>query len=268
MRDDAARRRFLEVLVDALGGGWSASYGVIAPYGVLGARLRHDGVDGAVEVVPSVVDRGVVSWRRFPGGGRPHYDISIDDGEHLRTCDRDDAVRVLDGWRRSRGPVARGAPEPMLAAMRPWLEAIARAPAVEVVDGVTAARARGPGRDRLADARGAVDCDRVARSFPRDDDGRLALGARVLLAELAPAPRRGARAPWLAVEGPVKRRDLARLRLVVTDEIGPNATHRWDAAPWLWRRGPRPRRGRGRSSAISAGSVWPGPGLDPAAGPR
>ena len=45
---------FLEALVRALGHGWSARYGMIAPYGVFGVTLTSD-VGGTVEVVPSLV---------------------------------------------------------------------------------------------------------------------------------------------------------------------------------------------------------------------
>ena len=50
---------FLEDLVRGLGRGWSARYGTIAPYGVLGVTLTSD-VGGRVEVVPSMVRDSVM----------------------------------------------------------------------------------------------------------------------------------------------------------------------------------------------------------------
>jgi HEAT repeat protein len=98
---------FLEALVRALGHGWSARYGMIAPYGVFGVTLTSD-VGGTVEIVPSLVRGEVVTWSPFVfTRGTPHYDVHTDDGELLRTPDLVEAVARLERWRRLRGPVAR-----------------------------------------------------------------------------------------------------------------------------------------------------------------
>ena len=98
---------FLEALVRALGNGWSARYGMIAPYGVFGVTLTSD-AGGTVEVVPSLVRGDVVTWSPFVfTRGTPHYDVHTDDGELLRTAVLDEAVERLERWRRGRGPVAR-----------------------------------------------------------------------------------------------------------------------------------------------------------------
>jgi hypothetical protein len=97
----------LEALVRALGRGWSARYGMIAPYGVFGVTLTSD-VGGTVEIVPSLVRGVVVSWSPFVfTRGVPHYDLYTDDGVLTRTPSLGDAVAVLERWRRSRGPVGR-----------------------------------------------------------------------------------------------------------------------------------------------------------------
>lgn len=98
---------FLEALVRALGRGWSARYGMIAPYGVYGVILTSD-AGGSVEIVPSLVRGEVVTWSPFVfTRGTPHYDVHTDDGELLRTCVVAEVVERLERWRRSRGPVAR-----------------------------------------------------------------------------------------------------------------------------------------------------------------
>ncbi len=98
---------FLEALIRALGRGWSARYGVIAPYGVFGVTLTSD-VGGWVQVVPSLVRGPVVIWSPFPfTQGTPHYDLYTDDGRLTRTAVVTDAVARLESWRRSRDPLGR-----------------------------------------------------------------------------------------------------------------------------------------------------------------
>jgi hypothetical protein len=98
---------FLEALVRALGRGWSARYGMIAPYGVFGLTLTSD-VGGSVEVVPSQVRGDVVIWSPFVfTRGTPHYDLHLDHGELTRTPVLADAVARLERWRQARGPVSR-----------------------------------------------------------------------------------------------------------------------------------------------------------------
>jgi len=109
---------FLETLVRALGRGWSARYGLIAPYGVFGVTLTSD-VGGSVEIVPSLVRGEVVTWSPFVfTRGTPHYDLHTDDGELLRTPVLAEAVDRLQRWRRARGPVARVAARVAVARAR------------------------------------------------------------------------------------------------------------------------------------------------------
>jgi hypothetical protein len=98
---------FLEALVRGLGRGWSARYGVIAPFGVLGVTLTSD-TGGWVEIVPSLVRGNIVIWSPFVfTSGVPHYDLYTDDGVLTRTADLSDAIAGLERWRRSRGPAGR-----------------------------------------------------------------------------------------------------------------------------------------------------------------
>jgi len=97
---------FLEALVRALGRGWSARYGVIAPFGVLGVTLTSD-VGGKVEVVPSLVRGEIVIWSPLLfTPGTPHYDLHAD-GVLTRTAVVADAVAHLERWRRARGPAGK-----------------------------------------------------------------------------------------------------------------------------------------------------------------
>ncbi|HEX3762519.1 MAG TPA: hypothetical protein VHW23_27645, partial [Kofleriaceae bacterium] len=97
---------FLEALVRALGRGWSARYGVIAPFGVLGVTLTTD-VGGRVEVVPSMVRGPIVVWSPLVfTSGTPHYDLYVD-GQLTRTAEVADAVAHLERWRRARGPAGK-----------------------------------------------------------------------------------------------------------------------------------------------------------------
>ncbi|HEY6173935.1 MAG TPA: hypothetical protein VIX73_05795, partial [Kofleriaceae bacterium] len=93
---------FLEALVRGLGRGWSARYGIVAPYGVLGLTLTSD-VGGTVEIVPSLVRGEVVVWSPFVfTQGTPHYDLYAD-GVLTRTADLAQAIDRLERWRQSRG---------------------------------------------------------------------------------------------------------------------------------------------------------------------
>lgn len=149
---------FLEALVRALGRGWSARYGVIAPYGVLGVTLTCD-TGGTAEVVPSLVRGVVVTWSPFVfTQGTPHYDLYTDDGVLTRTAVVADAVARLERWRRTRGPVgqvaarlaragARRRPArttevdaPRGASALPLADALRRAPAPPLADALRGKR--------------------------------------------------------------------------------------------------------------------------------
>jgi HEAT repeat protein len=94
---------FLEALLRALGRGWSARYGMIAPYGVFGVILTSD-VGGSVEVVPSLVRGNIVTWSPFPfARGTPHYDLYTFEDGLTRTPVLADAVAWLERWRKARG---------------------------------------------------------------------------------------------------------------------------------------------------------------------
>jgi hypothetical protein len=98
---------FLEALIGALGRGWSARYGILAPYSVLGVTLTSD-AGRSVEVVPARVRGDVVIWSPLPfARGTPHYELYTDDFQLLRTEYLTDAVAWLARWRKAHGPIGR-----------------------------------------------------------------------------------------------------------------------------------------------------------------
>ncbi len=253
-----ARRAFLDELLGALGPGWSAEHlPTFRPLGVPAMRLRAEGVRGKVDVVPSVVRDGVISWDPFPGKGRPHWDLHADDDHLQRTCVLASAVSLLDGWRRSRLPLERGAPSPVLEEVRPVLAAIAAGRRAEPVVLVRAAvpRKLAPtpeGERQLRAALAALDPVALAASFPREDDGRIPLDADVLLAPIASRARLSqGRGVWLCASSPPRRSAGPEVTLGLRDVRPDNATHRWDAAPHLWRRGARAPALRDRRRALA-----------------
>ncbi|MFN0247006.1 MAG: HEAT repeat domain-containing protein [Kofleriaceae bacterium] len=235
--DDVARRKFLGTLVDALGSRWVVGYSEAKTFGVIAATLRCEGVEGFVQVVPSVVENNVITWNPFPGTGRAHFDIKVDGVGHQRTCILADAVGILERWAKAKQPVVRSAASSILPVVRPALEAIAKAPLATLVDEVDAGAwsVTNAGKKQLRDARDKLDAARIARAFPRDDQGRL-VATRVLLAPVASTKKLAAgRQVFLAVRGPTAKRDGERLVLELVDANDLNETHRWMDARWSWR---------------------------------
>lgn len=252
------RRGFLDDLLRALGSGWSAEHVAdFPPLGVPAMRLRAKGVRGAVDVVPSVVHRGVVSWDPFPGRGTPHWDFHFDDDHLQRTCVLESAVELLDGWRRARLPFVRGAPISVLEEVRPVLSAIAarrRAEPITIVHGPVP-RKLAPTPEGLRQLRATLAGlapTTLAASYPREDDGRIPLRADVLLAPVASGARlsRG-RGVWLCASSPPVRSAGPTVTLGLRDVRPDNATHRWDGAPHLWRRDARAPALRNRRRAMA-----------------
>jgi hypothetical protein len=212
-------------------------YSEAKTFGVIAATLRCEGVEGFVQVVPSVVENNVITWKPFPGTGRPHFDIKVDGVGHQRTCILADAVGILERWAKAKQPVVRSAASSMMPVVRPALEAIAAAPLAALVDEVDAAAwsVTTAGKKQLRDARDGLDPARIARAFSRDDQGRL-VATRALLAPVASTKKLAAgREVFLAVRGPTAKRDGERLVLELVDAIDVNETHRWMDARWLWR---------------------------------
>jgi len=81
----------------------------------------------------------------------------------------------------------------------------------------------------------AVMRHRIAVEFPREDDGRLPLGATVLMARIGePSTNEMLRSDWLAAVGPAKRRDPQTITVGIRDVIPSNHPYRWDSLPSIW----------------------------------
>lgn len=193
---------FLEALVRALGRGWSARYGIIAPYGVLGVTLTTD-VGGTVEIVPSRVRGVVVTWSPFVfTPGMPHYDVYTDDGVLTRTAVVAEAVDRLDRWRRSRGPMGQVAARLARASTR---RRSVRTTEVDVP--------RGPPAPPLADALHGKRLGEIkrARELAAQRDPDLAAGELLAIARRSTGDARAnALAVLVAIARPEHGPDLAR----------------------------------------------------------
>jgi hypothetical protein len=90
-------------------------------------------------------------------------------------------------------------------------------------------------RERLRQDLAALLPANLLWHFPRDERGRLALGARVLLAAYdSDTPLGQGRHLWLAAEAPARRREPQVVTLRLVSAIGENHTHRWAETRWLW----------------------------------
>lgn len=193
---------FLEALVRALGRGWSARYGVIAPYGVLGLTLTSD-VGGTAEVVPSLVRGEVVTWSPFVfTPGTPHYDLYTDDGVLTRTAVVAEVVARLERWRRSRGPMAK------VAARLARASARRRPVRITEVDAM-----RGAPAPSLAEALRGKRLGEIkrARELAAQRDPDLAAGELLAIARRSTGDARAnALAVLVAIARPEHGPDLAR----------------------------------------------------------
>ena len=82
-----------------------------------------------------------------------------------------------------------------------------------------------------ADAVGKV----AAIEFPRDDDGRLSLGATLVLAGVPPISTNAQlRTQWLCAVGPAKRRDPQGITVGINWIIPGNQPYRLDSLPSIW----------------------------------
>jgi len=77
-------------------------------------------------------------------------------------------------------------------------------------------------------------CRRVAMEFPREADGRLPLGAALLLAPVEETGNELLRKPWIAAIGPAKRRDPQIITVGIEPLIPANHPYRLDAKTGIW----------------------------------
>lgn len=212
-----------------------------AYYGCPQVRLQAQGQaeEARVEVVwedPAWHSR----YRPWPSTDRPHYQLSTillndygtghaEEREPVISADVTVILEALLRWRDTPPPppAPRTAP-PLGEADWECLRALARARQATVPLVVE------------EDARTTVDWTaamerRIARNFPRQDDGRLPLDRAVLLTPFGAPPTSDAvRSLWRVALSPAKRRDVPAITVGLRWRIGANEPHRWDVAPWLW----------------------------------
>ncbi|MEQ1504621.1 MAG: hypothetical protein ABMB14_20445 [Myxococcota bacterium] len=179
-----------------------------------GLRIDRPGFDGHAFVYPPEPDGSLL--------------VSLSDlGEVFQVPTIDEVAPVLQRWAfpatwTAPGPVDPAATRASLAALVAGLGQ--RAVAVDVDPGVAE----------------AADPRRLTWNFPADPDGRLRLGAQVVLAEPEPAKSLVARTVALVATGPERRRDPQRIHVGWRAMILANQDHRWADAPWLWTGAPVP----------------------------
>jgi hypothetical protein len=89
-------------------------------------------------------------------------------------------------------------------------------------------------RASLAEDLSHVSREALSLHIPRDDRGRLALGATALLTSYESEEDIGGKRVWLAALTPERRRDPQVIRLGLRTLAGGPYAHIWDSARWLW----------------------------------
>jgi hypothetical protein len=236
---DRSRREFLGRLerpFRALAPDCVVEFGDVPPFPGFGLRVVVPGRPGFVSVLPVSLAHNVKSWGDpFPGDGVPHWDLTAHDedgqlGDQVFACRIEVVADAFGTWLglAKPAPALRGRPaakDHLLAAGR----ATEPAPPATLPGEAVAAAAGLPEEERRrfqADT-AALALRRIARLFPRGDNGRVATGERVLLCGYGPED--GGRRRWLHVGA---RQGL--LQVALAPLIGENHLHRWDQARWMW----------------------------------
>jgi hypothetical protein len=117
-----------------------------------------------------------------------------------------------------------------------------------------------PEREALAADVANISPPRLAFHLPRDEKGRLELGATALLTSYDSDEALGGKRAWLAALAPARRRDGQELRIALRPIARSPYAHTWDAARWLWdrRAEPAPEAERWGVAGLDVGAL----GLD------
>jgi hypothetical protein len=232
--------------------GVTCRYGKPPPLQLLSLQVTADDVAGELVVtpvwflgphrndfVPVPVDGRVSFWvsqtRRF---GSDHGASSS--YEHILHGDASEVAAAVARWKaagRDDGPK----PVPPIGAEElARLEAVAVAGSqpVELVldfDPATPPIAlTSESREALAADLAGISPALLARYLPRDEKGRLALGAAALLASYRSEEPRGGKKAWLAALTPARRRDPQVVQIALRAVAEGPYPHIWDNARWLW----------------------------------
>jgi hypothetical protein len=214
--DDAARRAFLtqiELLLSLSAIAWtSIEYRTLPFYKSVGLVVTAPGMPGEAHILAiSIYDGRAMDYRRFPGGGIPHYQLLIHNEQGMSTgyrvsCDPSAIVSMLCAWATSlQAPIKRTLaplnehdllPLRRRATIQASIQQRAQAFLARGVDrcGETMMKEFGLVHDEALSqlAQGLTDVARerlekdlrylapnlVMSHFPRQEDGRFPLGTR------------------------------------------------------------------------------------------
>jgi len=270
---EEARRAFLariEALLPATGIAWtSIEYRSLRPFGSMGLVLTAPGMPGTANVVAiSLYSKRAIDYAHFPGEGEPYYQLLIKDAhdyfaEHCVSHDPKAIVAALKVWA-SLGQGVQRKEFPSLRAED--LEPLRRLAGIRIGIAKATQKALREGAERSSEALGktlgvvqeanfsslaqgltpaaqetltddlrSLVPDLLLAHFPRETDGRLLVGATVLLAAYASSlPQSRDRQMWLVACAPKRRRDPQVVTLTLASLIGVNHAQRWDQARWFW----------------------------------
>jgi hypothetical protein len=245
--DDHARRTFLSPLLRAIqeehGDALNFFFDEIDPSRGLGLSIAFEGEPGMAQVAAVRIADNVIQYADFGvSEGVPHYQLMIfgDGAERAHTnrttCHANVVLEAIAAWRAMACP-PQVSPLPLGDVDRRALAAIARARKVvgELVENVEARIVAAADRVRLSEDVTSISTAALFASFPRDDDGELALGETALLAKYATDKRLAkGRETWLVAKGPERKKDGNALVIEVATPITENEPHVWENARWLW----------------------------------
>ncbi len=243
------------------------------PFNVTGLVVTAQGTPRQAYILPVALHGPYVKeYSGFPGSGIPHYELFISESggihgergwiEHLVSHNPDEVVERVRDWHRQPTRIilpplsdAELAPLKALADVRRRLARIARsvncAHGSNCMDALWHAlglslgfeRSNPPGeltplaQTALEQDLANLDAESLLANFPRDEQGRLALGENVLLASYdSNQQQKRDRQMWLVANAPTRRRDPQIVTLMITSLIGENHAHRWGRARFLWDR--------------------------------
>lgn len=270
---EEARRAFLarvEALLPATGIAWtSIDYRSLNPSGSVGLSLTAPGVSGTAQVVAIALSSTSTSDDTQPSEERkPYYQLLIKNThdffiEYCVSPDPKVIATALQVWaslgqemQHKKLPAFNAEYfEPLrhVAIIRARIEATTQRALSEGIErssetlgkmlgvvraddlSVLALGLTPTAQNALAEDLRALAPDLLLAHFPREADGRLLMGAIILLASYASSlPQSRDQQMWLVACAPKRRRDPQVVSLALASLIGVNHAHRWDQARWFW----------------------------------
>lgn len=227
-------------------------YDQVPPFRMLGLRVWAEGAPGQLAVVPVwFLGPHRNDFIPFPVGGPASFQVvqlhwrgapesEPSAYEHVVYGDAPAVLAAISRWQKSAADAGEIAVPPIGPEDLNRLRSIAasvRVPPQVVIEVDAAAPSLA-----LADAATnllAADLEHLSSrllglNVPRDDRGRLALGACVLLMSYESGAPLGGKRAWLTALTPARRRDPQSLRISLQPLAADPYAQRWDDARWLW----------------------------------